>query len=361
MKKHSAPEIKKETLYLIESFAIEILKQIEKGQFPTIELPARTTGNIVYDQRLRQYVLGNKVIRRRASNVKHLRPLTQLTWVAYIASMLIKEGKSSTLRDVFYMASGSDVPFSSQDESDRIITELESILKHPREHFNIYPEERSAIFGDLDIEYTVKGYEGRVINLTMFPDGVVIGPALASSNFIQTSADKVIVIEKSAMFTRFIEEEAWRKFNAILIHTMGQAPRSTRVLIRRLNRELNLPVYLFADADPWGLHICQVIISGSANAAHIPELATPDAKWAGVYASDITKYDLPSEKLSEVDLKRLKELLRDPRYQSEPWKSEISYFFEVKKKAEQEAFSKYGLSFIVDEYLKARLEELESL
>jgi len=33
----------------------------------------------------------------------------------------------------------------------------------------------------------------------------------------------------------------------------------------------------------------------------------------------------------------------------------------VKKKAEQEAFSKYGLSFIVDEYLKARLEELESL
>ncbi|RLF79014.1 DNA topoisomerase, partial [Thermococci archaeon] len=135
MKKHSAPEIKKETLYLIESFAIEILKQIEKGQFPTIELPARTTGNIVYDQRLRQYVLGNKVIRRRASNVKHLRPLTQLTWVAYIASMLIKEGKSSTLRDVFYMASGSDVPFSSQDESDRIITELESILKHPREHF----------------------------------------------------------------------------------------------------------------------------------------------------------------------------------------------------------------------------------
>jgi len=39
---------------------------------------------------------------------------------------------------------------------------------------------------------------------------------------------------------------------------------------------------------------------------------------------------------------------------------EIQKFFEIKRKAEQEAFSRYGLSFIVDKYLKTRLEELES-
>jgi len=31
----------------------------------------------------------------------------------------------------------------------------------------------------------------------------------------------------------------------------------------------------------------------------------------------------------------------------------------VKKKAEQEAFSRYGLAYIVDEYLPAKLEEME--
>jgi len=216
------------------------------------------------------------------------------------------------------------------------------------------------MFGNLDVEYTVRGYEGKKLNFTMNPDGIVIGPAVATSEFVDTDADKVIVIEKGAMFTRFVEEQAWKRYNAILIYTAGQAPRATRAVIRRLNVELNLPVYLFADADPWGLHICQVIISGSANAAHIPELVTPSAKWAGVYASDIVKYSLPSTKLNEQDIKRLQEIEKDPRYQGKRWISEIKKFFEIKKKAEQEAFSRYGLSFIVDKYLKTRLEELES-
>jgi len=344
---------------MLKALAEDIIEQIRKADFPSIVMPSRTTDNIYFDKKLRQYVLGEKVVRRTARNVTHLKPLTQLIWAGYIASTLLRENKTSTLRDVFYMAEGEGLSFEDQPESDRIITELESVIKHPREDFNIFPEERSAMFGNLEVEYTVPGYEGRRLNFTMNPDGIVIGPAVATSEFVDTDADKVIVIEKGAMFTRFVEEKAWKRYNALLIYTAGQAPRATRALIRRLNVELKLPVYLFADADPWGLHICQVIISGSANAAHIPELVTPTAKWAGVYASDIVKYDLPSTKLNEQDIKRLQEIEKDPRYQSEPWKTEIKKFFEIKKKAEQEAFSRYGLSFIVDKYLKTRLEELE--
>ncbi len=344
---------------MLKALAEDIIEQIRKVDFPSIVMPSRTTDNIYFDKKLRQYVLGEKVVRRTARNVTHLKPLTQLIWAGYIASTLLRENKTSTLRDVFYMAEGEGLSFEDQPESDRIITELESVIKHPREDFNIFPEERSAMFGNLEVEYTVPGYEGRRLNFTMNPDGIVIGPAVATSEFVDTDADKVIVIEKGAMFTRFVEEKAWKRYNALLIYTAGQAPRATRALIRRLNVELKLPVYLFADADPWGLHICQVIISGSANAAHIPELVTPTAKWAGVYASDIVKYDLPSTKLNEQDIKRLQEIEKDPRYQSEPWKTEIKKFFEIKKKAEQEAFSRYGLSFIVDKYLKTRLEELE--
>jgi DNA topoisomerase-6 subunit A len=350
---------KKHSQEMLKALAEDIIEQIRKADFPSIVMPSRTTDNIYFDKKLRQYVLGEKVVRRTARNVTHLKPLTQLIWAGYIASTLLRENKTSTLRDVFYMAEGEGLSFEDQPESDRIITELESVIKHPREDFNIFPEERSAMFGNLEVEYTVPGYEGRRLNFTMNPDGIVIGPAVATSEFVDTDADKVIVIEKGAMFTRFVEEKAWKRYNALLIYTAGQAPRATRALIRRLNVELKLPVYLFADADPWGLHICQVIISGSANAAHIPELVTPTAKWAGVYASDIVKYDLPSTKLNEQDIKRLQEIEKDPRYQSEPWKTEIKKFFEIKKKAEQEAFSRYGLSFIVDKYLKTRLEELE--
>ena len=101
-----------------------------------------------------------------------------------------------------------------------------------------------------------------------------------------------------------------------------------------------------------------VIISGSANAAHLRELTTPDAKWAGVWASDIIDYKLPSEELNERDIKRLKELKKDPRYTEDLWQREINTFMKIRKKCELEAFSRYGLTHIVDKYLPERLKEL---
>jgi len=350
---------KQVVLSSIKQEAKGVLDEVEKREFPRVVMPSRTTDNIVYDDKVGHYVLGGRKVVRSAGNIRHLKPLSQMVWGLSVARDLLDTEKTTTLRDVYYMAEGAEgLSFEDQSESDRIITDIESVLSCSREDFNVYPEERSAIFGDVLAEYTVKGYEGKRINLTMHPDGVMVGPALATAEFIETSADKVIAIEKGAMFSRFVEDQAWKRFHAVLIHTAGQAPRSTRKLIRRLNTELGLPVYMFADADPWGLHICQVIISGSANAAHISNLVTPKAKWAGVYATDITKYDLPSTKLTEMDLRRLKEIKRDVRYQRGRWKQEIDYFFKIGKKAEQEAFSKYGLSFIVDKYLKKRLDEL---
>ena len=344
----------------LESLGRRFCEQIEEGVFPWIEMKSRSTDNIFYSPELRQYVLGDRVVRRSSRIVRHLRPFTQMVWTAYFVKELIRQRKTSTLRDVYYSAQAYDIFFKDQVESDNIITDLETVTGFPREDLNVFPEERSAVFGDLTIEYTVPGYEGRRLNLTSHPDGLMIGPALTNSRLIRTGADKVIVIEKGAMFTRFIEERVYEKFNAILIYTAGQAPRSTRYFIRRLNQEVGLPVYIFTDADPWGMHIAMVIISGSANAAHLRDLTTPDAKWAGVWASDINSYKLPSEGLSDIDIKRLHELSRDPRYKGELWQREIKTFMKIKKKCELEAFSRYGLTHIVDKYLPERLKELET-
>jgi DNA topoisomerase-6 subunit A len=167
----------------------------------------------------------------------------------------------------------------------------------------------------------------------------------------------VIAIEKGGLFTRFIEEKVHKKFNALLVLTAGQAPRATRHFLHRLNKELKLPVHIFTDGDPWGMHIAMVIISGSANAAHLRDLSTPDAKWSGVWATDIVEYKLPSEPLTDVDVKRLYELQRDPRYTGKLWQREVKKFLSIRKKAEQEAFSRYGLTYIVDKYLPAKLKE----
>ena len=336
-------------------------EDVDQGRFPQFLFPSRSVSNIVYDPKLKQYILGKTSVKRSAGNIKHIRPYTQLLWLAFFADKLVNEGKTSTLRDVYYSSQAYNMEFVDQAESDEIITDLEAVLTRAREEFKVYPEERSAIFGDLTIEYTVPKYEGKKQDLSSHPDGYLIGPSLSTAEFVDTSAEMVIAVEKGGIFTRFVEEDVHKKYKAILIDTGGQAPRSTRYMLKRLNKELNLPVYIMSDGDVYGEHIAMVIISGSANAAHLRELTVPTAKWVGVWASDIVKYKLPTDPMTEADVKRAQELKKDPRYTGGVWQRELDIFLKIRRKSELEAFSKYGLTFIVDNYLKEKMQEAKSL
>jgi len=346
---------------LLRKHGTQIYDDLDKGNFPKFSIPSRSVSNIVYDKKLRQYILGTNTATRSSRNTSQLRSFTQLMWLAFFANRLTKEKKSSTLRDVYYSSQAFEIDFEDQGESDNIIVDLEAVLTKPRESFHVFPEERSSVFGDLTIEYTVPGYEGKKMNLSDHPDGYAIGPSLTSAELIETSAEVVIAIEKGGLFTRFVEEQVDKKFKAIIVDTGGQAPRSTRTLLKRLHDELSLPVVILTDGDVYGEHIAMVIKSGSANAAHLRELTVPDAKWVGVWATDIEKYKLPTIPMTESDIKRCHDLLKDPRYQEGIWKKELEVFLKIKRKAELEAFSKYGLTNITDKYLPHKLELAKSL
>ena len=346
---------------LLRKHGTQIYDDLDKGNFPKFSIPSRSVSNIVYDKKLRQYILGTNTATRSSRNTSQLRSFTQLMWLAFFANRLTKEKKSSTLRDVYYSSQAFEIDFEDQGESDSIIVDLEAVLTKPRESFHVFPEERSSVFGDLTIEYTVPGYEGKKMNLSDHPDGYAIGPSLTTAELIETSAEVVIAVEKGGLFTRFIEEQVDKKYKAIIVDTGGQAPRSTRTLLKRLHDELSLPVVILTDGDVYGEHIAMVIKSGSANAAHLRELTVPDAKWVGVWATDIEKYKLPTIPMTESDIKRCYDLQKDPRYQEGIWKKELEVFLKIKRKAELEAFSKYGLTNITDKYLPQKLEIAKSL
>ena len=352
---------KAELLELLKKQGVSMYNDLNGGKFPQFLIPSRSVSNIVYDKKLRQYILGRAAAVRSSRNMSQLRSFTQLAWFAFFVNRLVREGKTSTLRDIYYSSQAFAIDFEDQPESDNIIVDLEAILTRAREDFHVFPEERSSVFGNLTIEYTVPGYEGKRMNLSDHPDGYLIGPSLSSAELVDTDAELVIAIEKGGLFTRFVEEKVHEKFKAIIVDTAGQAPRSTRYLLKRLNTELGLPVVILADGDVYGEHIAMVIKSGSANAAHLRELTVPDAKWLGVWATDIEKYKLPTIPMTESDIKRIYELQRDPRYQEGNWKKQLEVFLKLKRKAELEAFSKYGLTNITDKYLPEKLELAKSL
>ena len=364
MKKKQNKESKdksKDLVEILKKHGAQVYEDLENGQFPKISIPNRSISNIIYDKKLRQYILGSGTALRSSKNTAQLRSFTQLVWLAFFANKLTQQKKSSTLRDVYYSSQAFAIDFDDQSESDNIIVDLEAVLTKPREEFFVFPEERSSIFGDLTIEYTIPGYEGKKMNLSDHPDGYAIGPSLTSSQLVDTTAELVIAIEKGGLFTRFIEEKVDKKFKSIILNTGGQAPRSTRTLLKRLHDEMGLPVVILTDGDVYGEHIAMVIKSGSANAAHLRELTVPDAKWMGVWATDIDKYKLPTIPMTESDIKRCYDLQKDPRYQEGIWKKELEVFLKIKRKAELEAFSKYGLTNITDKYLPQKLELAKSL
>ncbi|MFW9799267.1 MAG: DNA topoisomerase IV subunit A [Candidatus Thorarchaeota archaeon] len=340
---------------VLTSLGREIVDALQESEFPILSLPDRGTTNILYDPNLDQFVLGSSQVKRDSSNVKHVRSFAQLVWVAHFAKQLLQAKRTSSLRDLYYSSEAFGLEFSNQTESDRIIVDLECLTGLPREVLGIFPEEHSSVFGSVTMEYTVPGYEGRNVDLTMSPDGLPIGRALTTARPIRTDAEIILAVESGGMFSRLIETKAWDRYKAVLVQLGGQPPRSTRVLMRRLHEDLGLPVLIFTDGDPWGMHIAQVVISGSANSAHVKGLTIPGAKWIGVTPNDIIEHLLPSEPMNSADLKRLDELSRDVRYTNREWQEHIQQFRELRKKAEQQAFSRHGVDYVVDTYLSDKL------
>jgi DNA topoisomerase-6 subunit A len=160
-KKAKIAERQLEVIAGLKTFGTQIYNQLDQGVFPSINMPSRSTENINYDPTLRQFILGEKSVSRSARNIRHIKPFTQLAWAAMFSNELTTQRKTSTLRDVYYSAQAYEMTFTDQQESNNIITDLETLTGFAREDFHIFPEERSAIFGDLDIGYTVPGYEGK--------------------------------------------------------------------------------------------------------------------------------------------------------------------------------------------------------
>jgi DNA topoisomerase-6 subunit A len=79
----------------------ELYTTLDRAVFPQLTFRSRSVKNIVYDEALKQYVLGGTTVTRSAQNVKHIRPFTQLVWLAHFVRQLLEASKTSTLRDVY--------------------------------------------------------------------------------------------------------------------------------------------------------------------------------------------------------------------------------------------------------------------
>jgi DNA topoisomerase-6 subunit A len=355
-------DVEKKCLSALLSILESFYEQMRSGKIPEIEIATRTKFNIEFNENSGVWVYGDRKSLTSAKTVKGALKILKMAYVIGFLKEQLKINKSSTLRELYYITEGwGYAKFDDQDESDRLIEDLEIISGYQREHFHIRPEEDGAtIIGPIRIrEETRRGMKEIHCQDDVGEGGYQIPVNVDKLQFVECDAKFVIAIETGGMRDRLVENGFDEKFSAIIVHLKGQPARSTRRLLRRLNTELGLPVVVFTDGDPWSYRIFASVAYGSIKSAHLSEyLATPEAKFLGVTPSDIVRYDLPADKLNDEDIKALNAILSDPRFDTDFWKKEIKLQLELNKKSEQQALAKYGLDYVTDVYLPEKLSEM---
>ncbi|WP_132061342.1 DNA topoisomerase IV subunit A [Halorussus amylolyticus] len=341
--------------------AAEFYDQFDRGEIPSMSVPTRTKSNIVFDEDSEVWVYGDRESTRSANSVRGARKLLKAIYTIDFLAEQLNQDRSSTLRELYYLSESWDAQeaqFSNQDESNQLVEDLEIVSEVTREDFHMRPEESGAtIMGPLYLrEQTRRGERDIHCQEDVGEGGYQIPNNPDTIEFLDNDADFVLAVETGGMRDRLVENGFDDDYNAIIVHLKGQPARATRRITKRLHDELDLPVTVFADGDPWSYRIFSSVAYGSIKSAHLSDyLATPEAQFVGIQPSDIVEYDLPTDPLSDSDVNALESELDDPRFQTDYWEEQIEIQLDIGKKSEQQSLASHGLDFVTDTYLPERL------
>ena len=167
-------------------------------------------------------------------------------------------------------------------------------------------------------------------------------------------------MEKAAVWERLHEDRFWEKHNCIIMSSQGQTTRGIRRLLQRLYEEHKLPIYVLTDFDPWGFYIYSVVKYCSISLAYLSEsLTIPGVRFLGITADDIEHYELKKHfiKLNDQDISRIKQISEYEWFRdNKEWQRQFKMMKQFGAKAEIQALSARGISFISEKYLPEKIK-----
>ncbi len=347
---------------------------IGKRGSPRLDFPSRTLANVVYDEKQGYFEIGKQKV-ERALTYNTVKTFAQTLRFMALSKEMIERNDFATKRDAYYQSKNwGEAKFDEQPESDAVMDDVEALFSTydvSREDLRFHPEEHGgAVAGQLVVlDADSETGETIEIDCTRFGSGSYTIPHSVEGLGFRTDARFILAIETGGIFERLNYHKYWQKANCILVELGGVPTRATRRFIRRLSEHRGkpfIPVYAFTDCDPYAFaNIYRTLKVGSGNAAHISRFfCVPQATFLGVTPQDILDHKLmdATHKLLEVDIKRAKDALKnDPFFQMQPkWQKAVRQQMAMGVRAEQQAFAKWDLNYVMDKYLPAKLKNPKS-
>ena len=364
-------ELDRKTIALIDEVAGSVRASIEGGKLPALEVPVRGLANVVYDKGKGYFALGNER-KLRSLTVNTARSFAQTLRLMAVSRGMVEHDDFATKREAYYISKNwGDCRFNAQAESDAIMDDIEALASlHglAREQLRFYPESHGgAVAGRLTvIDRNPATGEPIEVNCDNLGSGAYSIPRSVEHLNFRSEARFVLAIETGGMFQRLNNHRFWDTENCIIVEMGGVPTRATRRFVRLLSDKLDLPVYTFVDCDPYGFaNIHRTLKVGSGNAAHLNRFfCVPRARFLGVTPQDIIDFGLEdaTHPLSKDDIKRAKDALEnDPFIAAHPgWDAAIKQMLDMGVRAEQQALAKWGLNYVIEEYLPRKLGDEKS-
>jgi DNA topoisomerase-6 subunit A len=357
------------TLDRLCQLADSVVEAAERVRDPFMDIPSRSLSNVRFNRTKKFIEMGKNTNRRHLFNLSQAKSYMQTLLVGSGCSQLIKQGKSTSIRGLYYLLKHTiegtkEETFNDQAESDPIIEDLEVLSSALREELHLYADKKGEMVGPItlidngdEIDCSRMGSGGYGIPSIVEPDRL---------QFKKSTAKFILHVEKNTVWQRFNEDKFWKKQNCILTHGGGQPPRGVRRMLHRLHTELELPVYCLLDNDPWGYYIYSVIKQGSINLAfESARMAIPEAKYLGIRSIDFERCELSPNvtiRLNDNDRKRANQIKKYPWFEGKKkWQQEIDKMLQNDFKLEVEALINRGVSYVTEVYVPERLEEQDFL
>ncbi|MGB8363826.1 MAG: DNA topoisomerase VI [Rhizomicrobium sp.] len=354
------------TIALIDSIAKQVRTSIDHGTLPDIRLPVRSLDNVIYDEVKGYFELGD-ACKVRTLTVNTARSFAQTLRLMATSRGMVEHNDFATKREVYYISKNwGDCRFDEQAESDATMDDIEAIASMhglSREHLRFYPEAHGgSVAGRLTvIDRNPATGEAIEIDCANMGSGAYSIPHSVEHLSFRTDAQFVLAIETGGMFQRLNNHRFWERARCIIVELGGVPTRATRRFIRLLSDKKDLPVYCFVDCDPYGFtNIYRTLKVGSGNAAHVNRFfCVPSARFLGVTPQDIIDFGLEdaTHPLETADVKRAEDALHnDPFVMAHPeWIDAIKQLLQMGVRAEQQALAKWGLNYVIHEYLPKKL------
>ncbi len=359
----------KKTMDSLRGVADDVAKCATGGRAPSLDIPSRSLSNVRFNKAQGFLEMKGGKNTRELFNLSQAKAYMQTLLVGSGCKRLIEQGKTTSLRGLYYMLKHSiegtkEETFDDQEDSDTIIEDVEVTLEAMREELHLYAKNAGSMVGPITLVDS-----GDTIDCRRMGSGGYNIPSICEPEVVQfgkCEAKFILHVEKDTVWRRFNEDKFWVEHKCILTHGGGQPPRGVRRLLHRLHNELDLPVYCLLDNDPWGYYIYSVLKQGSINLAHeSARMAIPDARYLGLRSKDFERCQLSNSvkiNLNDQDVKRAKQIAEYPWFKDKkPWQKEIDMMLANGFKLEVESLISKDISYVTEEYVPARLKDKDWL